>query len=500
MEELKRIFESIETTARESRFRASSWEEGTVVSVGDGIVQLSGLSDATMYELIELESGDVGIVFDLAVDSTGIVLLTQEVNTRAGHKAYKTGRIGSVGVGEELLGRVVDALGAPLDEGPEISNTTPYSVEREAPTLVERDFVSESLFTGIKVIDAMLPIGRGQRELIIGDSSTGKTAMAVDAIINQKHSDVICVYVAIGQKKAVIIRTIEELRAHGDFSRVVFVAADASNSVGLQFIAPYSATAIAEYFREKGRDVLIVYDDLTKHAEAYRTLSLLLKRPPGREAFPGDIFYIHSRLLERSAKISHRFGGGSITALPIIETQQGRVSSFIPTNLISITDGQIYLDASLFSRGLQPAADVGMSVSRIGGKAQDQAMQLVAERLKIDYARFIEVEVFTKFGSRLEEETAKLIRRGQRLREMLKQPRFEYRALEEQVMEFVVLESGALDGIDLEAASDTCRKVAQEMADSFPDVARGIREKGVLEKADYEKLLSFARESEGANA
>lgn len=500
MDELKKIFESIETTARDSRFQASSWEEGTVISVGDGIVQLSGLSDATMYELIELESGDVGIVFDLASDSTGIVLLTQEVNTRAGHKAYKTGRIGSVGVGEELLGRVVDALGSPLDEGPEISNTTPYPVEREAPTLVQRDFVSESLFTGIKVIDAMLPIGRGQRELIIGDSSTGKTAIAVDAIINQKDTDVICIYVALGQKKAVILRTVEELKRYSDFSRTVVVTADASNSAGLQFIAPYSATAIAEYFREKGRDVLIVYDDLTKHAEAYRTLSLLLKRPPGREAFPGDIFYIHSRLLERSAKISDKYGGGSITALPIIETQQGRVSSFIPTNLISITDGQIYLDASLFSKGVQPAVDVGMSVSRIGGKAQAQAMQLVAEKLKIDYARFIEVEVFTKFGPRLEEETAKLIKRGQRLREILKQARFDSRTLEEQVMEFVVHESDALNGIDLDAVNETCKKIAQEMADAFPDVARGIREKGVLEKADYERLMSFAKESVDTNA
>lgn len=500
MEELNKIFESIEATARESGFQATSWEEGTVVSVGDGIVQLSGLSDATMYELIEIESGDVGIVFDLAVDSTGIVLLTQEVNTRAGHKAYKTGRIGSVGVGEELLGRVVDALGSPLDGGPDISDTRPYPVEREAPTLVERDFVTEPLFTGIKVIDAMLPIGRGQRELIIGDSSTGKTALAVDAVIAQKDSDVICVYVAIGQKKAVILRTIEELQKHGNFSRTAVVAADASNSAGLQFMAPYSATAIAEYFREKGRDVLIVYDDLTKHAEAYRTLSLLLKRPPGREAFPGDIFYIHSRLLERSAKISDKYGGGSITALPIIETQQGRVSSFIPTNLISITDGQIYLDAQLFSRGLQPAVDVGMSVSRIGGKAQAQAMQLVAEKLKIDYARFIEVEVFTKFGSRLEEETAKLIRRGQRLREILRQPRFDSRTLPEQVMEFVVLESGAIDRIDIDEVNDTCRNIAREMARELPDVIRCIREKGVLERADYERMLSFARDSIGANA
>lgn len=497
MEKLNGVFESIERVVKESRFESLSWEEGTVISVGDGIVQLSGLSDATMYELIEIESGDVGIVFDLAADSTGIVLLTERVNTKAGHKAYKTERIGSVGVGEELLGRVVNALGFPLDDGPEISNTTPFPVEREAPSLVQRDFVSESLYTGIKVIDAMLPIGRGQRELIIGDSSTGKTAITLDAIISQKNTDVISIYVALGQKKAAVLRTIEELRKHSDFSRTVVVTADASNSAGLQFIAPYSATAMAEYFREKGRDVLIVYDDLTKHAEAYRTLSLLLKRPPGREAFPGDIFYIHSRLLERSAKIGHRYGGGSITALPIIETQQGRVSSYIPTNLISITDGQIYLDSTLFSKGLQPAVDVGISVSRIGGKAQAQAMQLVAEKLRIDYARFLEVEVFTKFGARLEEETAKLIRRGQRLREMLKQPRFSPYSLEEQVLGFVVLESGALDEIDLDAIEETCGKLVEEMASLFPEPVRGIREKGVLEKEDYEKLMSFCRRQGG---
>jgi F-type H+-transporting ATPase subunit alpha len=493
MTQLSGAFEPLLRAARESRFKVSSWEEGTVVSVGDGIARLSGLGDATMYELVEIESGDIGIVFDLAAGTTGIVLLTERVTTRAGQKAYKTGRIGSVGVGEELLGRVVDALGNPLDEGPAFSAMRHYPVEREAPSLVERDFVSESLFTGIKVIDAMIPIGRGQRELIIGDSSTGKTAIAIDTIINQKDSDLVSIYAAIGRKKAEILRTVEDLGKHGALARTIVVVADASASPGLQFIAPYSATAMAEYFRERGRDVLVVYDDLTKHAEAYRSLSLLLKRPPGREAFPGDIFYIHSRLLERSAKIGHKYGGGSITALPIVETQQGRVSSFIPTNLISITDGQIYLDSSLQSMGLQPAVDVGMSVSRIGGKAQSQAMQLVARRLKIDYARFIEVEVFTKFGARIEDETARLIRRGQRLREMLKQPRFRPHALDEQVLGFVALESGALDAIDLDEIETTCGRLAREMSEEFPEAVRGIREKGVLAEGDYERLLSFAR-------
>jgi F-type H+-transporting ATPase subunit alpha len=344
----------------------------------------------------------------------------------------------------------------------------------------------------------MLPIGRGQRELIIGDPSTGKTSIGIDAITNQKYSDVISVYVAIGQKKSHVSKIIGEMRSYGDFSRTVAVVADASDSLGLQYLAPYGATAIAEYFLDRGRDVLVVYDDLTKHAEAYRSLSLLLKRPPGREAYPGDIFFIHSRLLERSAKLGRRYGGGSITAIPIVETQQGRISSYIPTNLISITDGQIYLDISLYNKGIRPAIDVGKSVSRIGGKAQVEAMKAVAERLKIDYSRFIEVEVFTKFGAHVEEETARLIRRGERLREIMKQPRYRPCSLEEVVVSILILESGILDTRDLSTVERVCRQIANRTAETFPEIMDRIRQDGRLGKNDTEKIRNFIAKVEVA--
>ena len=481
----------LKETAEKTVFSVNITEEGRVLSVGDGIVRVSGLRDAKLYELIELESGDRGIVFDLNVDSIGVVLLTGQDGIKAGDRAYKTERIASINAGESLLGRVVDALGTVFDEGPVPERTLPCPVEREAPTLLQRDFITEPLYTGIKVIDSMLPIGRGQRELIIGDSSTGKTAIAVDAVINQKNSDVISIYVAIGQKKSHILKIIEEIRTYGDFSKTICVVADASASLGLQYLAPYSATAIAEYFLDKGRHVLIVYDDLTKHAEAYRSLSLLLKRSPGREAFPGDIFFIHSRLLERSAKLNPKFGGGSITALPIVETQQGRISSYIPTNLISITDGQIYLDTLLFNKGIRPAVDVGKSVSRIGGKAHADAMKKVAERLKIDYSRFMEVEVFTKFGAHIEEETVKLLRRGERLREILKQPRFHPFSLSAMVLSFVILESGVLDAVDIASLEKVCAELLKKTTDRFPELLNSIDREGRLEEKDIENIRKF---------
>lgn len=491
MERKIRFFERIKEEVEKSRFSIGVTEEGKVLSVGDGIVQIAGLRDAKLYELIEFESGDEGIVFELDVNSIWVVLLTEQNGIRAGDSAYKTERIASVIVGESLLGRVVDALGNPIDGSPNPGHTLPYPVEREAPSLIQRDFVTQPLYTGLKVIDSMLPIGRGQRELIIGDPSTGKTSITVDTIINQKNSDVISIYAAIGQKKSHILKVIEEIKTYGDSSRTIFVVADASNSFGLQYIAPYSATAIAEYFLDRGNDVLIVYDDLTKHAEAYRSLSLLLKRSPGREAYPGDIFFIHSRLLERSAKLSQKYGGGSITALPIVETQQGRISSYIPTNLISITDGQIYLDATLFNKGIRPAIDVGKSVSRIGGKAQVEAMKIVAERLKIDYSRFLEVEVFTKFGAHIEEETAKLIRRGERLREILKQPRFYPFTLEDEVLSFIILESGVLDAIDIDSVERVYRKVLNQTMLTFPEITDHIKEEGRLGQKDMETLKEF---------
>ncbi|MEW6585835.1 MAG: F0F1 ATP synthase subunit alpha [Nitrospirota bacterium] len=485
------FFDKIDEKVRETGFQVSVTEEGKVLSVGDGIAHVGGLGDAKLYELIEFQGGDRGIVFDLASDSIGTVLLTELNGIRAGDSAFKTDKIASVKVGDQLLGKVLDALGATLEKEFELEQPVMYTVEREAPTLLQRDFVNEPLHTGIKVIDSMLPIGRGQRELIIGDPSIGKTSIAIDTIINQKHSDVISIYAAIGQNKSHILKVIDEIRTYGDLSKTIFVVADASNSLGLQFIAPYSATAIAEYFLDRGKDVLIVYDDLTKHAEAYRSLSLLLKRPPGREAYPGDIFYIHSRLLERSAKLGEAYGGGSLTALPIVETQQGRISSYIPTNLISITDGQIYLDMLLFNKGIRPAVDVGKSVSRIGGKAQVDIMKDVAERLKIDYSRFTDVEVFTKFGAHVEEETAKLIRRGERLREILKQPRFYPFSLDEEVLSFIILESGRLDEVDLSLVEGACREILSKIREAFPQVVDRIRGEGRIGEGDSTALRDF---------
>jgi F-type H+-transporting ATPase subunit alpha len=494
--ELAGVFQQIQEEAGKSSFSIVVSEEGKVLSVGDGIAQIAGLRDAKLYELIELESGDTGIVFDLKVESIGVVLLTEQNGIRAGDRAYKTDRIASVNAGEQLLGGILDALGNPLEGRARPEHTVSYPVEREAPSLPQRDFVSKPLYTGLKVIDSMLPIGRGQRELIIGDPAIGKTSIAVDTIINQKNSDVICIYAAIGQKKSHILKVIDEIKTYGDPSKTIFVVADASNSFGLQYIAPYSATAIAEYFLDRGKDVLIVYDDLTKHADAYRSLSLLLKRSPGREAYPGDIFFIHSRLLERSAKLGQTYGGGSITALPIVETQQGRISSYIPTNLISITDGQIYLDTLLFNKGIRPPVDVGKSVSRIGGKAQVEAMKNVAERLKIDYSRFAEVEVFTKFGAHLEEETSKLIRRGERLREILKQPRFHPFALEDEVLSFIILESGALDATDITSVDSACKKILNKVRTACPEVTDRIHQEGRIGVKDMETLKDFVTKME----
>ncbi|MCC7210643.1 MAG: F0F1 ATP synthase subunit alpha [Candidatus Brocadia sp.] len=489
--ELTVFWEKVKEKAKASRFSVGITEEGKVLSVGDGIVHVAGLRDAKLYELIKFESGDEGIVFDLDVNSIGVVLLTEQNGMRAGDKGYKTEQIASVKVSEELLGRVLDALGNPIDDGPKPGQATSYPVEREAPPLLKREFITEPLYTGIKVIDSMLAIGKGQRELIIGDSSTGKTSIAVDTVINQKNTQVISVFVVVGQKKSQVLKILNEVKRYGDFSKTIFVIADASNSPGLQYIAPYSATAIAEYFLDKGNDVLIVYDDLTKHADAYRSLSLLLKRPPGREAYPGDIFFIHSRLLERSAKLNQKNGGGSITALPIVETQQGRISSYIPTNLISITDGQIYLDTFLFNKGIRPAVDVSKSVSRIGGKAHVEAMKAVAERLKIDYSRFMEVEVFTKFGAHLEEETTKLIRRGERLREILKQPQFRPFTLEDEVLSFVILESGILDTIETASIEKVCEEIINKTKATFPEIINTMKRDGLLGNKNLDTLKDF---------
>lgn len=489
--EMYSVLEGILEVAAASRFCAHVTEEGRIISVGDGIAQISGLREAGLSELVRLGKGSTGIVFDLYADRIGVVIFSGEEEVKAGESVWRTGRVASVDVGESMLGRVVNALGRPIDGGPELSELSSYPVERIAPPLLQREYVTEPLITGITVIDSMLSIGRGQRELIIGDPATGKTSLALDAILNQKDTDVISIYVSIGQNRGRILKIIDEIKEYGDFNKTIVVTADAADSVGLQYLAPYSATAVAEYFLDRGRDVLIVYDDLSKHADAYRSLSLLLKRPPGREAYPGDIFFLHARLLERSASLHSSCGGGSITALPIIETQQGRIASYIPTNLISITDGQIYLDSGLFNKGIRPAVDVTRSVSRIGGKAQTEAMKGFAERLKIDYSRFLEVEVFSRFGTRVEEETAKMIRRGERMREILKQPRFSPVSSEGQVLTLLVLELGLLDRCELGTVARRCSELIDTINATFPAVVNRLRSEGRISELDVASLAAF---------
>ncbi len=397
-------------------------EVGTVVRAGDGIATIYGLSRAMYGELIVFETGVEGIVQSLEEKTVGVVLLGSDYGITEGSKATRTGERASVGVGEELVGRVVDALGNPIDGKGKIKTTEKRPIENPAPGVVERKSVSVPMATGILAIDSMFPIGRGQRELIIGDRQTGKTSIAVDTILNQKGKDVICIYVAIGQKSSTVAQIVNTLSKHEAMEYSIVVSASASELAPLQYIAPYSGTAMAEYFMHKGKDVLIIYDDLSKHAVAYRAMSLLLKRPPGREAYPGDVFYLHSRLLERSSRLDEAHGGGSITALPIIETLAGDVSAYIPTNVISITDGQIFLESELFFSGVRPAVNVGLSVSRVGGAAQTKAMKKASGNLRIDLAQYREMEVFTQFSSDLDASTKELLDHGSRLIEMLKQP------------------------------------------------------------------------------
>ncbi len=398
-------------------------ETGTVILVGDGIARVYGLRSCMASELLEFEDGSVGLAQNLEEETVSVALLSNKNEIREGSTVRRTGKVLSVPVGDALIGRVVDALGQPIDgKGPVVTNHT-RPVESEAPGIIERQSVSVPLQTGIKAIDSMIPIGRGQRELIIGDRQTGKTVIAVDTIINQKNSDVICIYVAIGQKSSSVVQLVNELSAAGAMEYTIVVSATASESAPLQYIAPYAGCAMAEYFREQGKDVLIVYDDLSKHAVAYRALSLLIRRPPGREAYPGDVFYLHSRLLERAACVAPAYGGGSITALPIIETQAGDVSAYIPTNVISITDGQIFLETELFHAGIMPAINPGISVSRVGGSAQLKAMKKVSGELKLLYSQYRELQAFSQFGSDLDADTKARLALGERIVAVLKQKR-----------------------------------------------------------------------------
>ncbi len=423
---------------------------GRVIEIGDGVAMVRGLPEVRLDELLVFENGVRALAVDLGEELIGCVLLGETGGIPAGSVVRGTGAVARVPVGDVLLGRVVDALGVPLDNKGALEGTAFAPVEQAAPMIVERALVTRPLATGLLVIDGMIPLGRGQRELIIGDRETGKTAIAVDTIINQKSTDVVCIYAAIGQKASSVARVIEAVRRYGAPERCIFVIGEANAAPGLQWLTPYSACTMAEYFMNRGSDVLLVIDDLTKHAAVYRQVSLLLRRPPGREAYPGDIFYIHSRLLERAAKLAPERGGGSLTALPIAETQAGNISAYIPTNLISITDGQIYLDPRLFYEDQKPAVDVGRSVSRVGGKTQAPVLKLLSESLRLEYAQFLELEVFTRFGTMVDERTRKVIEHGWRIRAVLGQRQFAPLSLGEQVALLSALSDGILDAVPLD--------------------------------------------------
>ena len=455
-------------------------EEGTVLEVGDGIATIYGLDRAVYGELVEFDTGVRGMVMDLSRDTVGCVLLGAETGLREGSTVRRTGQPADVPVGEGMLGRVVDALGRPIDGLGPIHTTQRRPIEHEASGVITREPVTVPLQTGILAIDAMVPIGRGQRELLIGDRQTGKTAIAVDTILNQKGQDVICIYVAIGQKASTVARIQDTLKKHGAMDYSIIVSSTASESAPLQYIAPYAGAAMGEYFMSKGKDVLIVYDDLSKHAVAYRTLSLLLKRSPGREAYPGDVFYLHSRLLERACRLTKEYGGGSMTALPIIETQAGDVSAYIPTNVISITDGQIYLENDLFFAGQRPAVNVGLSVSRVGGSAQTRAIKKTAGTLRIDLARFRELEVFTQFASDLDPATQHALDHGRRLLELLKQPLYHPLPVSRQAVILYVATNGLVDDVPLDQVRDFVMDFAQEMEQSHADVMDEIQSTGNL--------------------
>jgi len=469
-------------------------ETGVIISIGDGIARIYGLENAMAGELLEFPHNITGMVLNLEEENIGAVVFGEDYKIKEGDLAKRTGKIARVPVGESLIGRVVDGLGNPIDGKGAIEAKEYRNVEQTAPGVVVRQPVKEPIQTGIKAIDAMIPIGRGQRELIIGDRGTGKTVIAIDTIINQKGNDVFCIYVAIGQKRSSVARTVDLLNSYGAMEYTTVVAATASDPAPLQYLAPFSGTAMGEYFRDTGRHALIVYDDLSKHAVAYRQLSLLLRRPPAREAYPGDIFYLHSRLLERSAKWDDEHGGGSLTALPIIETQAGDVSAYIPTNVISITDGQIYLEPELFYAGIRPAINVGISVSRVGGNAQIKAMKQVAGRLRLELAQYREMAAFAKFGSDLDKATQALLARGSRLTELLKQGQYVPIPVERQV---VLLYAGAKGYIDT-YPENALKKYEQELLkyveENHPDLYESIKTKKQIDSAIDEKLIKVLDE------
>ena len=463
-------------------------ETGTVLSVGDGIARVYGIEKAMAMEMVEFSGGIFGLCLNLEEDNVGVAVMGDDSKIKEGDSVKRTGRIAEIPVGEAVLGRVIDAVGQPIDGKGPIDATEFRRIEVVAPGVIERQPVKEPMYTGLKSIDAMTPIGRGQRELIIGDRQIGKTAICVDAIINQKNTDIYCVYVAIGQKKSTVAQVVDVLERNGAMEYTTVVAACASDPATQQFISPYSGCAIGEYYREKGQHALIIYDDLSKQAVSYRQVSLLLRRPPGREAFPGDIFYNHSRLLERAAKLNDERGGGSLTALPIIETQAGDVSAYIPTNVISITDGQVYLEPGLFFSGVRPAINVGLSVSRVGGAAQTKAMKKVAGTLRLDMAQFRELEAFAQFGSDLDKATQQQLKRGQRLVEVLKQSQFQPMTAEKEVTILFAGANGYLDEWPVEAVGEYESQMLEFVESRYSDILNDIKEKEDITDETDEKL------------
>jgi F-type H+-transporting ATPase subunit alpha len=463
-------------------------ETGTVLSIGDGVARVYGVENAMAMEMLEFPGEIYGLCLNLEEDNVGVAIMGDDTQIKEGDTVKRTGRIAEIPVGEAVLGRVIDAVGNPLDGKGPIDATEFRRIEMVAPGVIARQPVKEPMYTGCKAIDAMTPIGRGQRELIIGDRQIGKTALCVDAIINQKDTDIYCVYVAVGQKKSTVAQVVDVLQRHGAMEYTTVVSACASDPATQQFLAPYSGCSIGEYYRDNGKHALIIYDDLSKQAAAYRQVSLLLRRPPGREAFPGDIFYNHSRLLERAAKLNDELGAGSLTALPIIETQAGDVSAYIPTNVISITDGQVYLEPGLFFSGVRPAINVGLSVSRVGGAAQTKAMKKVAGTLKLDMAQFRELEAFAQFGSDLDKATQSQLGRGYRLVEMLKQPQYQPMPAEKEVVGLFSGAFGYLDEWPVEAVKEYERQMLEFMESKYADLLNEIKEKFEISDEMEEKL------------
>ncbi|SDF61854.1 ATP synthase F1 subcomplex alpha subunit [Thermoanaerobacter thermohydrosulfuricus] len=478
----------IEEKIKNFDFNLETQEIGHVIQSGDGIARIYGLDNAIYGEMVEFESGVVGMVLNLEEDTVGVVVLGDPEKVKEGDIVKRTGRIMEVPVGKEMLGRVVNPLGEPIDGKGPINYETKRPIEYPAPPIVRRKSVDTPLQTGILAIDSMIPIGRGQRELIIGDRQTGKTAIAIDTIINQKDKGVYCIYVAIGQKASTVAGIVNMLEKYGAMEYTTVVASTASDSAALQYIAPYAGCAMGEHFMYQGKDVLVVYDDLSKHAIAYRTISLLLRRPPGREAYPGDVFYLHSRLLERSAKLADEYGGGSLTALPIVETLAGDISAYIPTNVISITDGQIYLESELFYSGIRPAINVGLSVSRVGGAAQIKAMKKVAGRLRLELSQYRELQVFARFGSDLDKATLEVLRQGERIVEITKQPQYQPMPVEDQVIAIYTVMNRYVADIEVEQVRPFVKGLLEFLDINYPEIKQSIRDTKDLSSETEEKL------------